>query len=297
MTPNTDDLIRQLSSGLAPAPPLGRPFLRAAAWTLGALVYVAFVVAWMTPPDAVAGRDFLFTLQQVAALGTAVTASAAAFSTTVPGRGRGMMLAAIAMGSAWVGLVLAGCMQDWMAAGPASGLALRTDWPCVAGIPLTALVPGVALAVMLRRGAPLVPRTTTALGALAVASLASTAMCLAQPHERDIIVLVWHGAIIAAMSVLAAIGGRSILNWKRLSPVGAVLIALAIVGPAQPGHSVFAQQAPPAPPVVNVQALGPQVGARIPDFSLVDQAGATRTLRSLMGPKGLMLVLFRSADW
>jgi hypothetical protein len=50
-------------------------------------------------------------------------------------------------------------------------------------------------------------------------------------------------------------------------------------------------------PVVNVQALGPQVGARIPDFTLVDQNGATRTLRSLMGPKGLMLVLFRSADW
>jgi peroxiredoxin len=46
-----------------------------------------------------------------------------------------------------------------------------------------------------------------------------------------------------------------------------------------------------------VQALGPQVGARIPDFTLVDQNGATRTLRSLMGPKGLMLVLFRSADW
>ena len=75
------------------------------------------------------------------------------------------------------------------------------------------------------------------------------------------------------------------------------LMALGIAGPA------FAQQAPrpgsgqAAPPVVNVQALGPQVGARIPDFTLVDQSGTPRTLRSLMGPKGLMLVLFRSADW
>jgi len=59
MTPNTDDLIRQLSSGLAPAPPLGRPFLRAAAWTLGALVYVAFVVAWMTPPTIVGKRSMM----------------------------------------------------------------------------------------------------------------------------------------------------------------------------------------------------------------------------------------------
>ena len=50
-------------------------------------------------------------------------------------------------------------------------------------------------------------------------------------------------------------------------------------------------------PTVKVQALGPQVGRRIPAFTLVDQNSTPRTLRSLMGPKGLMLVLFRSADW
>ncbi len=47
----------------------------------------------------------------------------------------------------------------------------------------------------------------------------------------------------------------------------------------------------------DVQKLGPQVGTRVPDFSLPDQRGQTRTLQSLMGPKGLMLVFFRSADW
>jgi hypothetical protein len=102
-----------------------------------------------------------------------------------------------------------------------AGLALRADWPCVVGIPLTALVPGATLIVMLRRGAPLLPRATTAAAALAVASLASLGMCVAQPHERDIIVLVWHGATIAAISVLAAIAGRSVLNWKRVSVAGA----------------------------------------------------------------------------
>jgi hypothetical protein len=43
--------------------------------------------------------------------------------------------------------------------------------------------------------------------------------------------------------------------------------------------------------------LGPQVGERVPDFSLKDQNGKTRTLQSIMGPKGAMLVFFRSADW
>ena len=42
---------------------------------------------------------------------------------------------------------------------------------------------------------------------------------------------------------------------------------------------------------------GPAVGSRVPDFTAVDQDGRSRSLHSLMGPKGLMLVFFRSADW
>ena len=48
---------------------------------------------------------------------------------------------------------------------------------------------------------------------------------------------------------------------------------------------------------VDVSKLGPQVGERVPDFSLKDQTGKTWTLQSIMGPKGAMLVFFRSADW
>jgi hypothetical protein len=45
------------------------------------------------------------------------------------------------------------------------------------------------------------------------------------------------------------------------------------------------------------KTLGPQVGERVPEFSLPDQAGVTRSLRSTFGPKGAVLVFFRSADW
>jgi len=48
---------------------------------------------------------------------------------------------------------------------------------------------------------------------------------------------------------------------------------------------------------IDVSKLGPQVGERVPDFSLKDQAGKTWTLQSIMGPKGAMLVFLRSADW
>lgn len=48
---------------------------------------------------------------------------------------------------------------------------------------------------------------------------------------------------------------------------------------------------------VDVSKLGPQVGERVPDFGLVDQAGRTRTLASIMGSRGAMIVFVRSADW
>jgi hypothetical protein len=45
------------------------------------------------------------------------------------------------------------------------------------------------------------------------------------------------------------------------------------------------------------RALGPKVGERVPDFSLPDQHGQVQTLKSTFGPKGAVLVFFRSADW
>lgn len=48
---------------------------------------------------------------------------------------------------------------------------------------------------------------------------------------------------------------------------------------------------------IDVSKLGPQVGERVPDFSLVDQSGRQQTLRSIMGSRGAMLVFVRSADW
>jgi hypothetical protein len=48
---------------------------------------------------------------------------------------------------------------------------------------------------------------------------------------------------------------------------------------------------------VNVASLGPQVGESVPDFTLPDQSGQERTLQSILGPKGAVLLFHRSADW
>ena len=42
---------------------------------------------------------------------------------------------------------------------------------------------------------------------------------------------------------------------------------------------------------------GPNVGQPVPAFSAKDQDGRDQSLQSIMGPKGAMLVFFRSADW
>ena len=42
---------------------------------------------------------------------------------------------------------------------------------------------------------------------------------------------------------------------------------------------------------------GPEIGERVPDFTLTDQHGQRRSLGELMGPNGLLLVFSRSADW
>ncbi len=78
----------------------------------------------------------------------------------------------------------------------------------------------------------------------------------------------------------------------RYASAGFALIALGSLLIQAPA---LAQPAPRQK--IDVQRLGPQVGERVPDFSLRDQNGKTWTLNSIMGPKGAMLVFIRSADW
>ena len=58
--------------------------------------------------------------------------------------------------------------------------------------------------------------------------------------------------------------------------------------------------APTSPPTrtrVDVSALGPQVGEKVPAFSLPDQNGKIWTRRSILGPNGAMLVWWVTASW
>jgi peroxiredoxin len=74
----------------------------------------------------------------------------------------------------------------------------------------------------------------------------------------------------------------------RMLPVGmCVLLMSACVGAS----------AQKAPTKIDVSKLGPQIGQVVPDFRLSDQSGKLWTRASIMGPKGALLLFYRSADW
>jgi peroxiredoxin len=73
-------------------------------------------------------------------------------------------------------------------------------------------------------------------------------------------------------------------------PFGTTIVAAALLGAmALPAAQTAAR--------IDVSKLGPQPGETVPDFSLVDQSGKTWTRKSILGPKGALLLFFRSADW
>jgi hypothetical protein len=76
-----------------------------------------------------------------------------------------------------------------------------------------------------------------------------------------------------------------VLRWPRASfgaRKGLALIMFAACAVA------FAQQA---------IKTGPEVGSTLPSFEALDQNGRPQNLKSILGPKGALLVFFRSADW
>jgi hypothetical protein len=81
------------------------------------------------------------------------------------------------------------------------------------GAPLLAV-----LAWMLRRGAPLEPATTAAFAALAVAALANVGACVSLPHANNAVTLFWHGGVVAAVTVGAAVCGRLLFSWRLRRP-------------------------------------------------------------------------------
>jgi hypothetical protein len=213
----TDDLIDRLARNVEAVTPLPRPWLRAAKWLFGAFVYMGALTLMMTSSadvtTNVTNRWSLF--PQVAAIAVTAVAAGAAFASVVPGASPRVLLWPAAAVVVWLGSLLVGSLQEWQAIGTV-GLAPQREWLCVAMIALGGALPALGMALMLRHGAPLTPRVTTALAMLAAAGLANVGACVSHPHTSSAVVLIWHGATILALVAVSAWAGRSVLSWDRV---------------------------------------------------------------------------------
>lgn len=82
------------------------------------------------------------------------------------------------------------------------------------------------------------------------------------------------------------------VKWIVLS-AAAVCAALAV-------SAAFGQERPrlrPLPKTDQGVKTGPAVGEKIPAFQAVDQHGRRRSFEDLRGPRGLVLMFVRSAEW
>jgi hypothetical protein len=203
---STEELIHRLARDLPPVKPLPRPAKRAGAWLLGAGLYVGvfLLLTWsgggaLTDPGALPA--------QLAALATCVLAALAAFASVVPGHSRAVFAWPLVAMLAWLGMLLAGATWSGGAVSQA-----RHELACVGLIVLGGAPLLVALAAMLRRGAPFRPAVTGAFAALAVGALTSAAACFWRPHGDDAVTLVWHGGATVAVVVACVLGARFALS-------------------------------------------------------------------------------------
>jgi hypothetical protein len=214
---NTDSLIEQLVQSRKPMRPLPPPWIRAAVWLAIAAPYVAFVVLLMSPrPDLHAElQDPRFLIEQVAAFATGVTAAIAALATTIPGFSRRIALLPVLPLAVWLGSLGQGCVSDWIRYRP-EGFSLQTDWMCLPAIVLVGGVPAIVIAAMLRRGAPLTPHLSTALGGLAAAGLGNFGLRFFHLQDASLMVLFWQFGTVFVLTLTAAWVGDHLLNWRGL---------------------------------------------------------------------------------
>ena len=214
---DTNALIEELARSAAPVRRLPVPWARMLLWLALSIPVLVAVIWLMKPSDinpvaALADRRFL--LEEAVLLATALAAALAAFASVVPGYDRRILLLPILPLGLWLATLGEGCWRNWVALG-ADGLALRPDWDCLPPAILIGIVPAVAMVIMLRRGAPLLPRISIGLGALAVAALANLGLRLFHVGDASVMVLFWHLGGAAMLAGLAALAGRRMLYWRH----------------------------------------------------------------------------------
>jgi hypothetical protein len=210
-----DHFIQQLAERAQPVARLLAPWRRTVLWLAASLLYVSIVVAAYLWADGGprASIELRLALELAAILATAVTAAIAAFSSVVPGRDRRFLLLPLIPLSLWLATLGHGCLQDWRMFGMA-GLQVRADWDCAIPALIISALPAGTMLLMLRRGAPLVPAVSLALGVLATGAIANFGLRIFHAGDLSIQILAWHAGGAIVVSMMASLAGPRVLPWR-----------------------------------------------------------------------------------
>lgn len=215
---DTRSLIDQLASRAAPVRPLASPLRRTVAWLAAAMAIVFLVALAMGihPGGPVPMHLPENWLEWSASVLTGVLAAYAVFQISVPGRSASWAWLPALPLALWLGSIGWGCASEFAQSGLAA-FSFELHARCAQAILAISLPLGLVLLLMVRHAGAVMPAPTAMLAALSAAALASAGVGLVHTGESSLMVLLWHGGMVVALSLASLLSGRRLFAW--LGPV------------------------------------------------------------------------------
>ena len=217
---DTQQLIERLAGRAEAVRPIGSPLRRTAAWTLVAAVLIALVSTsfgvrphlWKTMTSPGEAIEFFGSVL------TGVCAAYAAFQVSVPGRPGSWAWLPVLPLALWLAGIGVGCVGDFQAMGAAAfGLETHSG-ECARAILVMSLPLGLVMVLMVRHAGVVRPGPTAMLAALSAAALSSAGVSLFHNGETGLMSLLWHGGMVAALSLVSLAAGERLFAWIGYAP-------------------------------------------------------------------------------
>ena len=217
----TNSLIDQLAKRAKPVRAIASPMRRTLAWTATAVVLVALAafIMGLHPTLSTQMAHAPRLVELISSLLTGVLAAYAVFQISVPGRSPSWAWLPALPLAAWLGSIGWGCLQDFGTIGLAAFAYESHSAECARAIAAISIPLGITMLVMVRHAGAIKPAPTAMLAALSAAALASAGVSLVHEGETSLMVLLWHGGVVALLCLACLVLGKHLFSW--LGPVRA----------------------------------------------------------------------------